>query len=45
LWLPAFEENQIMLAWIVDAVFASSLFVLGGDFWLKKKTLFTHEPG
>lgn len=44
-WLPGFEDGQIMMALIGDLVFASSLFVLGGDFWRKIKALFTHEAG
>ena len=43
LWITAFGEQQIKLAIVGDAVFAISLFVLGGDFWLKIRALFTHD--
>ena len=43
LWFAAFEEQQVRLAIVGDIIFAISLFVLGGDFWLKIKALFTHE--
>jgi len=43
LWITAFEEQQVRLAIVGDIIFAISLFVLGGDFWLKIKALFTHE--
>ena len=43
LWVTEFETQQIRLAIAGDIIFAISLFVLGGDFWLKIKALFTHD--
>ena len=43
LWIPELIAHQVKLAVASDVVFASSLFVLGGDFWLKIKALFIHE--
>ena len=43
LWITEFEAYQVRLAIVGDIIFAISLFVLGGDFWLKIKALFTHE--
>ena len=43
LWVTDFEVHQVRLAIAGDVIFAISLFVLGGDFWLKIKALFTHE--
>ena len=43
LWVTEFGTLQIRLAIAGDIIFAISLFVLGGDFWLKIKALFTHE--
>ena len=43
LWITAFESQQLRLAIVGDIIFASSLFVFGGDFWLKIKALLTHD--
>jgi hypothetical protein len=43
LWITGFEAHQVSLAIIGDIIFAISLFVLGGDFWLKIKSLFTPD--
>ncbi len=40
LWITEFDSHQVRLAVVGDIVFAISLFVLGGDFWLKIKALF-----
>jgi hypothetical protein len=43
LWVTEFEAQRLRLAIAGDTIFAISLFVLGGDFWLKIKALFTHD--
>ena len=43
LWITEFEVQQLRLAIAGDIIFAISLFVLGGNFWLKIKALFTHD--
>ena len=43
LWVTGFDLHQVKLAIVGDIIFASSLFVLGGDFWLKISALFTHD--
>lgn len=43
LWIAELEAYRIGLAITGDVVFAISLFVLGGDFWLKIKALFMHD--
>lgn len=43
LWITEFEAQQLILAIVGDIIFATSLFVLGGDFWLKIKALFIHD--
>ena len=43
LWVAEFGTLQIRLAIAGDIIFAISLFVLGDDFWLKIKALFTHD--
>ena len=40
LWLSELAEYEHQLALILDAIFISSLFVLGGDFWDKLSALF-----
>ena len=42
-WFTSLSEYQIRLAIMGDVIFAVSLFVLGGDFWLKIKALFIHD--
>ena len=43
LWIIEVEAHQVSLAIVGDIIFAISLFVLGGDFWLKIKALFTPD--
>ncbi len=43
LWITVLEAYQTTFAIAGDIIFAVSLFVLGGDFWLKIKALFTHD--
>ncbi len=43
LWITGFEEQELRLAILGDILFASSLFMLGGGFWLKVRALFTHD--
>ena len=43
LLITTLDENQLRLAIAGDIIFASSLFVPGGDFWLKIKALLTHD--
>ena len=43
IWFTWVSEHKIGLALAGDLIFAVALFVLGGDFWLKIKALFTHE--
>lgn len=40
--IPGFAANPIAFAVIGDVMFATSLFVLGGDFWDKFRALFVH---
>ena len=41
--VPDYESKRIYLAVGGDIMFLSSLFVLGGDFWDKLKSLFVYE--
>ena len=43
LWITGMDAFRMHLAVTGDVIFAISLFVLGGDFWLKLKNLFTHD--
>ena len=43
LLITTLDEYHLRLAIAGDIIFASSLFVLGGDFWLKIQALFTHN--
>ena len=43
LWVTGLEAYRLGLAITGDVIFAISLFVLGGDFWLKIKALFIHD--
>ncbi len=43
LWLSELAEYQLQLALVLDAIFISSLFVLGGDFWDKLSALFVRR--
>ena len=42
-WLTVLEIHRIKLAIIGDIIFATSLFVLGGNFWLKIESLFSYD--
>lgn len=43
LWITELDAYQLSFAVTGDIIFAISLFVLGGDFWLKIKALFIHQ--
>ncbi len=43
IWFTFLAEYHLELAIMGDVIFAVSLFVLGGDFWLKIKALFIHD--
>lgn len=43
LWITELQAYRMELAITGDIIFAISLFVLGGDFWLKIKSLFMHD--
>jgi len=40
--IPGYESNQLLYAFIGDVLLVSSLFVLGGEFWDKLRSLFVH---
>lgn len=40
--IPGFSGNEITFYVVSDLVFLVSLFVLGGDFWDKLRSLFVH---
>ena len=40
--IPGYESNQLLYALIGDVLLVSSLFVLGGEFWDKIRSLFVH---
>ncbi|WP_372683820.1 transporter suffix domain-containing protein [Desulfosarcina sp.] len=42
-WIPGFENNSFFYAVGGDLMLLSSLFVLGGDFWDKIRSLFIHD--
>ncbi len=42
-YYPIFEEHRIVFAIIGDVIFISSLFVLGGEFWDKLRSLFIYR--
>jgi hypothetical protein len=42
-YIPGFEKHLITYAIVGDVMLVSSLFVLGGDFWDKLRSLFVHE--
>ena len=46
LWFAEIAEYELQLAIVLDSIFISSLFVLGGDFWDKLSSLFvrTNTP-
>ncbi len=41
--IPQYDENRILLSAIGDLLLIGSLFVLGGDFWDKVRSLFVHD--
>jgi len=41
--IPQYDENRILLSVIGDLLLIGSLFVLGGDFWDKVRSLFVHD--
>jgi len=41
--IPQYDENRILLSVIGDLLLIGSLFVLGGDFWDKIRSLFVHD--
>ncbi len=43
LWYTGYEVYMTKMAIAGDLLFAASLFVLGGDFWLKIKALFVQN--
>jgi hypothetical protein len=40
--IPGYELHRFAVNLAGDALFISSLFVLGGDFWDKVRSLFIH---
>lgn len=42
-YLPGFEQGEMFYALFFDVLLLSSLFVLGGGFWDKLRSLFTHR--
>ncbi len=40
--IPSYEENRILINIVGDIVLVTSLFVLGGDFWDKLRSLFIY---
>ena len=40
--IPGFETNMLIYGIAGDVILAASLFVLGGDFWEKLRSLFIH---
>ena len=40
--IPSYEENKNLISVVGDVVLITSLFVLGGDFWDKLKSLFIY---
>ena len=42
-WIPGFGSKPFFYAVIGDLMLLSSLFVLGGDFWDKVRSLFIHD--
>ena len=40
--IPSYEENRILINIVGDIVLVTSLFILGGDFWDKLRSLFVH---
>jgi hypothetical protein len=42
-WIPGFENDPFLYAVGGDLMLLSGLFVLGGDFWDKVRSLFVHD--
>ena len=42
-WIPGFESHPLFFAVSGDILIVMSLFVLGGDFWDKVRSLFIHN--
>ena len=42
-FIPGRAENVLTLALVFDVMLIASLFVLGGDFWDKLRSLFIHD--
>jgi hypothetical protein len=42
-WIPNLDENMLAYAVGGDMLLLASLFVLGGDFWDKVRSLFVHD--
>ena len=42
-WIPGFSKSQLPFAIGGDLLIVASLFVLGGDFWDKIRSLFIHD--
>ena len=40
--IPSYEENRILINIVGDVVLITSLFILGGDFWDKLRSLFVY---
>ena len=40
--IPSYEENRYLIGAVGDVVLVTSLFVLGGDFWDKLRSLFIY---
>jgi hypothetical protein len=40
--IPGYESNQLLYAFAGDVLLVTSLFVLGGEFWDKLRSLFVH---
>ncbi|MBE9581346.1 MAG: hypothetical protein IMF18_06980, partial [Proteobacteria bacterium] len=41
--IPGYDAHRLAVNLLGDIMFVSSLFVLGGDFWDKVRSLFMHE--
>ena len=41
--IPGYETHRFVFSLIGDVMFVASLFVLGGDFWDKIRSLFIHR--
>ena len=41
--IPEYETSRFWISLAGDVMFVSSLFVLGGDFWDKLRSLFIHR--